>query len=190
MNDLHEPEPIWPDTPRLCPDEPLPPYRFVPGLNPHPTEHPAGHSFGVEEQAAYVPPERWRENRPYLYGIDLYHRSYFWEAHEAWESIWKLVERSSVEGRFLQGLILNTAAQIKIHLNKPRGAQTLSDRSYALLRSVYDNGERRQFMGLELATLLAEMERHYGLLWELDVPQLSAVQGRPPRLLVAIESAP
>ena len=31
---------------RYCPNRPLPPYRFVPGLHPHPTRNPAGHSFG------------------------------------------------------------------------------------------------------------------------------------------------
>src|SRR4051794_23916492 len=31
---------------RLLPDEPLPPYSFVPGRFPHPVRDPAGHSFG------------------------------------------------------------------------------------------------------------------------------------------------
>jgi len=52
---------------RLVPDEPFPPYAFVPGRLPHPTSDPAGHSFGKEPAVpSNVDPERWHECRPYL----------------------------------------------------------------------------------------------------------------------------
>src|SRR5207253_3029830 len=61
-----------PDVPRLVPDEPLPPYAFVPGRCPHPVSDPAGHSFNVpRERPAPPDPEDWAACRPYLVGIDL-----------------------------------------------------------------------------------------------------------------------
>jgi len=49
----------------------------------------------------------------YLYGIDLFNHHYWWEAHEAWEIVWKCVPRFSRSGLFLQGLIQITAAMLK-----------------------------------------------------------------------------
>ena len=59
-------------------------------LGPHPTQDERGHSYsrGEEAPALYFPPESWRENADYLYGVDLYNHGYLWEAHEAWEGLW------------------------------------------------------------------------------------------------------
>ena len=54
---------------RYLPGKAFPPYAFLPGRDPHPTRDPEGHSFGREEEAGrYLPPARWRENEPYLFG--------------------------------------------------------------------------------------------------------------------------
>ena len=58
---------------RYCPNRPLPPYRFVPGLYPHPTRHPAGHSYGpaapLHGRAAWDP-SAWRTLDDWLCGVD------------------------------------------------------------------------------------------------------------------------
>lgn len=60
----------WEANRRLVPDEPFPPYAFVPDRLPHPTSDPAGHSFGKEPAVpANVDPERWHECRPYLIAL-------------------------------------------------------------------------------------------------------------------------
>ena len=119
-----EPSPVWPDAPRYCPHRIFPAYRFTPGLNLHPRGQVGGHSYGLlEEVPPYLPPNRWRENEVYLFGVDLYHYGYLWESHELWESLWHLTNKEEPEGQFLQGLIQNSAAKLKLHLNEFSGAQ-------------------------------------------------------------------
>lgn len=201
-----EPAPIWPDSPRYCPGRPFPAYRFVPGLNLHPTGQVGGHSYGKPvEHPSYLPPGRWRENQLYLFGIDLYHQSYFWESHEAWEILWHLTkskrvsaepgfarsaERSErfhpgvtdegsggerdlplniIEGQFLQGLIQNAAAQLKVHVKAWDGARHLSQEAFRRLQFTLKSGvcdADGKFMGAEVEALLQSMKVHYEPLWE------------------------
>jgi uncharacterized protein len=148
---VRELEPLWPDAPRYGPDEPFPPYRFVGGLHPHPTRDPGGHSFGKEERARHVPRERWREDRTYLRGVDLYHAGYLWEAHEQWESIWKASE-DPVQRDFLQGLIQLAASLLKQSAGRGRGARTLRRRARERLERVA--ARHASCMGVELQPLL------------------------------------
>ena len=61
-------------------------------------------------------PEDW-EN--YHKGIRLFNREKFFEAHEAWEEIWKRTTDEE-DKRFLQGLI--QAAAFLVHIQKGNGA--------------------------------------------------------------------
>src|SRR3954452_20236915 len=91
---------------RLVPDEPLPPYTFVPGRTPHPVSDPTGHSFGVTpHQPPELDPEQWAANRTYLFGIDLFNAGYYWEAHEQWEALWHACGRRGATATFLKALI-------------------------------------------------------------------------------------
>ncbi len=155
--DNKEPKPIWPEAPRYCPERPFPPYRFTPGFNPHPRQDPKGHAYGrTEERPAYLPPERWQENKTYLFGVDLYHQGYLWESHEAWESLWHLTDKEGVEGQFLQGLIQNSAAQLKAHLQEYKGARHLNQEATRRFEFVIRSSPI--FMGLSLRTLLETMK--------------------------------
>src|SRR6059058_1095489 len=96
---------------RLVPDEPFPAYAYIPGRLPHPTADPAGHSYGIELVApGKVEPEKWRECRPYLYGIDLFNAGFYWESHVAWESVWMACGRKGITADFMKGLIKLAAA--------------------------------------------------------------------------------
>ena len=56
----------------------FPPYRYVPGMHPHPTNSPEGHSYGAEdEENAKWNSDLWRDNEDYLFGIDLYNYHYY-----------------------------------------------------------------------------------------------------------------
>ena len=179
---MRELRPLWPDAPRFCPQRPFPSYRFVPGLNSHPRRSPEGHSYGKkEEQPKYIPPDRWRENELYLFGIDLYHQGYLWESHELWESLWHLTEKEGPEGQFLQGLIQNSAAQLKLHIQEITGAARLSREALRRLKFVLDSGvcgKGGRFMGISVSELLQTMESHYRPLWE----KKGGVEGDAPRL--------
>ena len=131
-------EPLWPEAPRYCPQISFPSYRFVPGLNPHPSlsrgeiplssPPPPSVSSGRDRSfrpvtrnkfdvtgihSLKIPPDQWQENEIYLFGVDLYHQGYLWESHEAWEALWHLTDKKGVEGQFFQGLIQNSAALLK-----------------------------------------------------------------------------
>jgi len=99
---------------------PLPAYRFVPGRNPHPTRSPDGH--GVERVAELDAREAW------LYGIDLFNTRYFWEAHEAWERVWRELPEGSRGRDVVKGLIQVSAALFKLHLGNEGGARRLAAR--------------------------------------------------------------
>jgi len=123
--------------PRYCRSRPLPPYSYVPGLAPHPTSDPRGHSFGLNEPS---PPPltqfAFRDNASYLYGIDLFNHGYYWEAHEAWESLWHAAGRSGPTADFLKGLIKLAAAGVKLREGRPAGVRQHAQRAAELFRGV------------------------------------------------------
>ena len=120
-------EPTAPDPRRArYSRRPFPPYRFVAGLNPHPRRDPKGHAYGLPEvPPPSVPPDRWRENEDYLYGIDLYNFAYWWECHEALEGLWHLTGHRGTKAQFLQGIIQVAAANLKRHVGTLEGARRL-----------------------------------------------------------------
>ncbi|BBM86863.1 DUF309 domain-containing protein [Candidatus Uabimicrobium amorphum] len=172
--------PICSNMPRLIPERPFPPYRYVNGLNPHPIKDPRGHSYGSQEpmySQEYLDPDNWQQNKDYLYGIDLYHHGYFWESHEAWEGLWNAYGRETIPGKFMQGLIQNAAAQIKLHKKQLSGVCSLSKKSWANLTVVSDclqRNDRNNFMGISITELFSEMKRCYKPFWN-GTPNFSNV---------------
>ncbi len=121
-----------PNPPRYYPARAFPDSRYLPGVGPHP-------SAGQPSEPA---PESWsgdaatlRSHPDYLWGVDLYNHGYYWEAHEAWEDLWKQVERDTREGRLLQGLILCTAAALKASMGQTTASRGLVERGVAKLLS-------------------------------------------------------
>ena len=135
---------------RYLPGRAFPPYAFLPGRDPHPTRDPRGHSFGAAgERPPFLPPERWRESTPYLWGADLYNNGFLWEAHEAWEDLWHVSKPDRVLALYLQGLIQCAAAWLKIPMEQPRGVERLSALALEKLDEVARAfGDR--YMGLDL----------------------------------------
>lgn len=97
----------------------LPAYRHIPGQTPHPVADPDGHSHEAEQTAAGEPSEAFR------YGIDLYNSGYWWEAHEAWESVWLGMTQNSAERHGLRGMIQVANAFLKVHMARTGAAQKL-----------------------------------------------------------------
>lgn len=186
-----EPRPIWKSAPRHVPQVDFPAYRHVPGSTPHPERNEEGHSYGLKaSQVPVLSPENWRQHRAYLLGIDLYHQGYFWEAHAAWEEPWRIVDADSIEANLLQALILNSAAQLKIHQGNAAGARkhSLAARwRLARVRAKGYNGPDSRFLGLDIADLVEQLKRHYTLLWESEDNSEIRICGRPPRLKLAID---
>lgn len=171
---------VWPEAPRFCLHRHFPSYRFIPGHSPHPRQNPQGHSYGrPDEKPASLPPERWSENEFYLHGIDLYHQGYLWESHEAWESLWHLTGKEDIEGQFLQGLIQNAAALLKVALGQWEGAGHLSREAHRRLLFVLHSGVE-SFMGLNVRAFVADVERYYAPVWTGQ----QTTDGAPPRMAV------
>ena len=151
-------------------DRTLPAYRFVPGLHPHPTRSPEGHSYGRPSPHVHPPwtPEQWVSLQPYLRGVDLFNRWYFWEAHEAREPLWRAHRADSEPARFIQGLIGVAAALLKLHVREATAARTLwrtgSDRLNAFRGTVW--------MGLDVDRLVDDLERYLAPLATGRVPPL------------------
>lgn len=133
--------------PRYVPERALPAHAFVPGRTAKPVSE--------AQLAAYLAAEYWRDNEAYLWGVDLYNHGFAWEAHEAWEGLWRAAKHDETQATFLQGLIQCTAARVKASMNDREAAQRLLERGLARLASVREqHGDR--YMGLDLARYLAE----------------------------------
>ena len=142
---------------RLVPDVPFPAYSYVPGRSPHPISDPKGHSFGITPPVpSAVNPERWAENKTYLYGLDLFNARYYWESHVELEALWLACGRQGVVADFLKGLIKLAAAGVKHLAGVPDGVQSHARRAADLWREVARLLEpgREVFMGLRLTTLI------------------------------------
>jgi hypothetical protein len=126
-----------PEVPRLVPDQPFPPYAYVPGRFPHPVSDPAGHSFGLEmPRPPRLDPESWQGSRAYLHGIDLFNHGYYWEAHETWEGLWHACGRKGVTADFLKGLIRLAAAGVKARAGNPEGVRSHARNAAQLFEEV------------------------------------------------------
>ncbi|MCH7527625.1 MAG: DUF309 domain-containing protein [Planctomycetes bacterium] len=146
-------------------DIPFPPYRFVPGQNPHPTADPRGHSYHAPgtkvDKITLVSPVEWARSAEYRLGCDLYNHAYWWEAHEAWEDLWQLTDKSGVQGRFLQGLIQTSACHLKRFMGRMNGVKRLQRTSVGYLSSVLDETDGGSYMGLDLAAFVRSFEAYY-----------------------------
>lgn len=137
--------PAMVDWPRYT-NRTFPTYRFLPGRTPHPRRRPQGHSFKQPEPYPRpFEPELWATSEDYLYGIDLYNWTYWWEAHEVFEGFWHAYGRTTLEGNFFQALIQCTAANLKRELGFEQATQNLVARAHARLMLVPDH-----YMGLDI----------------------------------------
>ena len=161
----------------------FPPYRFIPGVHPHPTNSPEGHSFeDDEDEVDKWNSDLWSDNQNYLYGIDLYNYHFYWEAHEAWEGLWTVSVRNSSEHMFLQGLIKLGAALLKIRMAKLEiqdliGARNLAKSGMSLLSKV----KPTKFMGLEIPTYLKSYDDFVKPIYEDRIP---TIDSQSPRLVL------
>jgi Uncharacterized conserved protein len=147
---------------------PLPGYRYVPTKNPHPVIDPKGHSYQKkEEKIEFLPPERWRQNEFYLYGVDLFNYGFWWEAHEAWETVWMTTPKTDLMGQYLQGLIQFSAGLLKLFSGSERGFQNLRRESMQRIRFCLNEMKEKKirlYMGLDLAEWVNKVEVFCGSL--------------------------
>ncbi len=180
-----------PQCPRLCFQIPLPPEPYLPGLSPPPSRHPLEPWSGEFQQnllGHFPNPALCKRNLIYLFGIDLYHNGFFWEAHEAWEKIWRQVKSHPVTGSCLKGLIQHTAALLKIKVKNLQGAQSLSRKAisyFQIVLAVYPPAWKNPILGIHLPLWIKSLTTFYLPLWNQLIP-LSP--GHPPLIKLYSEN--
>jgi uncharacterized protein len=130
---VKQPQPPDPRFPRYA-SRPFPAYRFLHGHGPHPRFHPDGHSYQLPDpechvEAAALERGDWPASPHYRFGVDLYNYAYWWEAHEAWEAVWKCYPTDHPLRHVLQCLIQVSAAHLQRHMGIQRGADRLMTRA-------------------------------------------------------------
>lgn len=141
----------------------LPPYRYVPGRNPHPIKHPGGHLYGgCEEVILWPRRDAWAACGRHLRAIDLFNHAYWWEAHEMWEGLWHAGPRDAPERIALKALIQAAAALLKRHLGHLPAAQRLAASALMGLEAAATHGLVRggPCLGLDLVDFARRFDAH------------------------------
>ena len=116
--------------------------------------------FGQPHTAAPpLDPEAWRQSAEYLYAADLFNHGFYWEAHEAWESLWHAAGRRGPVATWLKSLIKLAAAGVKAREGNPVGVERHARRSLELVS--------------ELQCELRESQQSYGGLPLEDVEAIA-----------------
>ena len=135
--------------------EHLPEYAHRPGQTIHPNKS-GGHSYMAEAPAERpLTAENFIIHQEYLFGVDLYNKGYFWEAHVYWEAAWNGSRRTGDAGNFLKGLILLAAARLKWEVKQPKPALGHFKRSLELI-SELDGDEQ---FGFKVSELVDDLQR-------------------------------
>jgi hypothetical protein len=87
----------------------------------------------------------------WAYAVDLFNARYYWEAHEAWERLWRAAAPGSAESAALKGLIQIAAALLKVQVGNERAARRLASRGVALLCGAAEG--REALYGVRLAVV-------------------------------------
>lgn len=163
MPDRREGDPDGPP-PLFLPQLPFPPYRFVPGVTPHPFNQPGGYALGQRPPAPpFLPRDSWPVNEPYLRGLDFFNRGWWWEAHESWESLWHAVQgRDEAQHELLKGLIQLAASALNRERGLHDGADRLLQSALAALSraaAAASAAGKPRLMGLDLDEVAAAARR-------------------------------
>ena len=137
---------------------PLPPYSYVPGHAPHPVSDPAGHMHGSHEPLPpALDPDQWAASEAYRLGVDLFNHGFYWEAHEAWEGLWRDPATQQLTSDWLKALIKLAAAAVKAREGNPRGVERHARRAMELVDVVAGQlpGDATHYCGLSIALVEA-----------------------------------
>lgn len=135
---------------RYCPEKPLPPYAFIPGMNPHPFKE-QGHWQGQHEPICeMITDTSPLTNRDFAYALDLYNHQFYWEAHVYLEALWNAHKRIGPIATLLKAIIIDSAGMIKMKKGQSRPAETHFNRAHELLDSLLNH---KTLIGIDLVEL-------------------------------------
>lgn len=137
--------------PRWLPEKRFPSYAYLPGRQPHPVRDPAGHSY--QSEAMPLAAEVSLDSDIFRWGLDLFNHGYYWEAHEAWEGLWQVADRGGPLRMLFKGLILLSAAGVKIREGKQAAAVRHAGRAAGLLHRLVNEDAFERALGMSPAAL-------------------------------------
>ncbi len=128
-------------------------------MHPHPFSDHLGHSYGIAHDAI-DPGDELAIKSVHDWGIDLFNQGYYWEAHEAWESLWHAFGRTGPQADFIKGLIKLAAAGVKAREGQAMGVQRHARRARELFLASAnaDSGRCDLCMGLSIAWLRTQCQ--------------------------------
>lgn len=94
----------------------------------------------------------------FRWGLDLFNHGYYWEAHEAWEGLWQVADRSGPLRMLFKGLILLSAAGVKIREGKQAAAVRHAGRAAGLLHRLVNDDAIERALGMSPAALSEQAE--------------------------------
>lgn len=116
----------------------------------------------------------------YLKGIDLFNIAAYYEAHEAWEDIWR--EAQSEQRLFYQGLIQAAAALLHYDRHNLRGVNLCMKNALAKLESL-----PAIFMSLDLALFTQQLREFAGDALENEGGSVSKNVAQPHPIISLLE---
>ncbi len=137
----------------------LPPYTYVPGQSPHPVSDPRGHAY--DHSAEPVPPldpTHPEQSPAWCEAVALFEAGFYWEAHEAWESLWHAAGRTGPVADCLKGLIKWAAAGVKVREGRLEGVRRHCRRAAELFRSALMESGVSPIAGLASVQILSLLE--------------------------------
>lgn len=128
----------------------FPGYAHTPGATPHPLSDPRGHGCTyLAEATEPLDPHRWQSCSAWPIAIDLFNHGYYWEAHEAWETLWQAAGRRGPLADALKGLVKLAAAGVKAREGNAEGVRRHAERAGELLAAAVTHWDGR-LAGLDL----------------------------------------
>jgi len=132
----------------------------VPGRTPH--EEKPSNSHHESQWNGEL--ETLADDADFRWGADLFNHGFYWEAHEAWESLWILAPPQSASRHGLQGLIQVAAAMLKATIRDWNAFARLTERAFAKLDAASHLGRGEAIVGAlcELVEEVREFEEKRG----------------------------
>jgi hypothetical protein len=133
------------------PNEPLPPYSYVPGGPwPHPNRARQGQfPWRMPAPLTVTPETKTAIDAQFRRGVELFNAGYYWEAHEVWEVLWHAYGRHGATADVIKALIKLAAAGVKVREGQEHGVRTHSRRAADLFASVRASAGRYR-LGIDL----------------------------------------
>ncbi|MFV0297065.1 MAG: DUF309 domain-containing protein, partial [Hyphomicrobiaceae bacterium] len=104
--------------------------------------------------------EEWPKAVPYLSGLALYRRGFYWEAHEVWEPVWRAAPPNSRERYLLAGLIQLANGCLKVRMARISAAGRLFAAARQLVSEagLAGSGVTDRVLGLSPGGIVAAIE--------------------------------